>query len=85
MNYLGRVIIKMDVISQIDRVRTLSEMVNEKLVNYELDIEHEKNWEMENPNKETWRYYRFDRTTPTEVGRIMLVLRQEMIKLEKML
>lgn len=69
--------------NQIDRVNTLSEMIKERLTDHEKDIEDREKWEKENPKK--YWYPGIKRTTPSEIKRLMLVQRQEMIKLEKML
>lgn len=70
---------------QINRVKILSNMVTEKLTNYQNDKRDFQKWKKENPDKESWYYYKPNETTPTELKRVMLVLRQEMIKLGKML
>lgn len=70
-------------INQINRVKMLSEMINEKLIQYENDTRDKEQWQKENPDK--YWYPNKLRTNPTEVRRLMLVQRQEMIKLEKMI
>lgn len=68
---------------QLDRVRTLTEMVHDKLIDFELDVDDKRNYFNHNPDRNF--YYGDSRTNPTEVNRLMLVLRQEMIKLGKMI
>ena len=70
---------------QINRVKILSSMVTEKLTNYQNEKRNFQEWKSENPNKKLWEYDKANETTPTELKRVMLVLRQEMIKLGKML
>jgi len=60
-------------------------MVTEKLTNYQNEKRNFQEWKSENPNKKLWEYDKANETTPTELKRVMLVLRQEMIKLGKML
>lgn len=68
---------------QINRVGTLVDMVEEKLADHSLDCQEYELWKLQNPEG---RWYPFNfRTNPTEVKRLMLVLRQEMIALEKLL
>lgn len=66
-----------------NRVKMLSEMINEKLIQYENDKRDKEKWKNENPDR--YWYPNKLRTNPTEIRRLMLVQRQEMIKLEKML
>lgn len=68
---------------QVNRVKTLSNMVTEKLNEYYQDCKDYSEWQNENPD--AYWYDKSFRTSPTEVKRLMLVLRQEMIKLGKML
>lgn len=68
---------------QIKRVRTIIEMADEKLLDFESDREDQLYYEEQNPNK--YWYSANNRTSHAEVKRLMLVLRQEMIKLDKML
>ncbi len=70
-------------INQINRVKMLSEMINEKLIQYENDTHDQEKWQKENPDK--YWYPNKLRTNPTEIKRLMLVQRQVMIELEKML
>lgn len=68
---------------QIKRVRTIIEMADEKLLDFESDREDQLYYEGQNPNE--CLYLANNRTSHAEVKRLMLVLRQEMIKLDKML
>lgn len=70
---------------QINRVKILSSMVTEKLTNYQNDKKDFQKWRKENLDKQSWHYYKPNETIPTELKRVMLVLRQGMIKLGKML
>lgn len=69
--------------NQIQRVDTLLDMTRDKLLDHFSDCRDYEKWKQQNPEG-YWYDERF-RTNPTELKRLMLVLRQEMIKLEKML
>lgn len=68
---------------QLQRTLVLMDMVVDKLKEYYANREDCREWKEKNPDQ-YWYPKKF-KTNPTEVKRLMLVLRQEMIKLEKML
>ena len=71
------------IIKQIQRIKLLSDMTNDCLDNYETDIKALKEYfKIENPK---WYDYPSLHTTKEELKRLMLVQRQEMIRLDKML
>ena len=70
--------------SQIKRVLMLNEMVKETLSQYQQEQKEYKKWKKDNPD-EYWYDWNSDRIYKSEIKRLMLVQRQEMIKLEKML
>jgi len=76
---------KPEITNQINRINMLSEMVKEKLADYENDIKEYDKWENEQKDGKHGWYLRSNLTNPTEIKRLMLVYRQEMIALGKLL
>lgn len=70
--------------NQIKRVLMLNEMVKETLSQYQQEQKEYKKWKEDNPD-EYWYDWNSNRIYKSEIKRLMLVQRQEMIKLEKML
>lgn len=71
---------------QIERVNMLSEMIKERLIAYRRDVEDYEDWERDLPNDSLYHWYPHSkRTNPSEIKRLMLVQRQEMLKLDKLL
>lgn len=68
----------------IGRVLMLSEMVKEVLEDCKDDVEDYNEWRSENRDK-SFQGPPTKRTNPTEIKRLMLVLRQETLRLEKLL
>ncbi len=68
-----------------NRVIVLLDIAKDLMVQYKEDSLKYEEWESENPEKHQWDYYGEFRTTPTQVKRLLLVLRQETIRFEKSL
>lgn len=68
-----------------NRVIVLLDMAKDLMTQYKEDSLKYEEWKIANPEKYRWQYYGEFRATPTQVKRLLLVLRQETIRFEKSL
>lgn len=66
-----------------NRVIVLLDIAKDLMTQYKEDLLKYEEWESENPEKHSWEYRGEFRTTPTQIKRLLLVLRQETIRFEK--
>ena len=57
---------------QIDRVLMLSSIVTERLLGYKNDKKEFEIWKKENPDRETWEYWKSSDVKPAEIKRAMI-------------
>lgn len=68
-----------------DKTIMLMDLVKERLLEHKDDLQKYADWKAENPKKDSFMYGGKMGTTPTEIKRLLLVLRQETLRFEKRL
>jgi len=74
----------MEIVKQMERIKVLTSMVNDELEHYTGLKEKERVYMAQDAEDRDWRNYPAT-ACASRSKRLMLVLRQEMIKLEKMM
>ncbi len=68
-----------------NRVIVLLDIAKDLMNQYKEESLKYGEWREENPEKYSWQYEGHRKVTPTQVKRLLLVLRQETIRFEKSL